>query len=358
MSRRLRVAIIGCGKVAHLHAQALRLLPEAELVAVTDVDTDRARAFAKQYSVESRGDLANAEVAIICTPHPLHKASAIAAMNNGAHALVEKPLAATIADCDEMIEAAARNKVRLGAVSQRRFFEPIQRMKAAIDAGKIGRPVLGTVNMFSWRDEAYYKSDPWRGRWDTEGGGVLINQATHHLDILQWLMGPIEEVSGLWANLNHPYIEVEDTALAMVRFHGGGLGSITVSLSQNPGVHTKIHIHGSNGFSVGAQTDTGATFVAGSTQAIDPPFNDLWTIPNEPLPVSVHTNIDYHALQDREFLQAILNDRDPAVDGKEGRKVVELISAIYQSGRVGRPVHLRRTDLDQQESAEDERERR
>ncbi len=253
--------------------------------------------------------------------------------------LIEKPMATTLADCDEMIAAAESNGVRLGAVSQRRFFEPIQRMKAAIDAGKIGRPVLGTVNMFSWRDEAYYKSDPWRGKWDTEGGGVLINQATHHLDILQWLMGPIEEVTGRWANLNHPYIEVEDTAVALLRFRGGGLGSITVSLSQNPGIYTKIHIHGANGYSVGAQTDTGATFVAGMSDAVAPPFNDLWTIAGERVPVSDPSNVDYHALQDRDFFRAILDGRDPVVDGREGRKVVELIAAIYRSARDGRPVN-------------------
>ena len=340
MSRRLRTAIIGCGKVAHLHARALTRLPEAEFVAVADVDAARAQAFASRYGVEAREDLADAEVVIICTPHPLHKEAAIAAMNKGAHVLVEKPLATTVADCDEMIAAAVRNRVRLGAVSQRRFLEPIQRMKAAIDAGKIGRPILGTVNMFSWRDEAYYKSDPWRGKWDTEGGGVLINQAPHHLDILQWLMGPIEEVTGRWANLNHPYVEVEDTALALIRFQGGGLGSVTVSLSQNPGIYTKIHVHGSNGYSVGAQTDTGATFVAGVSEAAEPAFNDLWTIPGEAAPSADRTGEDYHALQDREFLQAILEDRDPMVDGKEGRKVVELISAIYQSGREGRSVLL------------------
>jgi predicted dehydrogenase len=339
MSRGLRTAIVGCGKVAHLHAQALRGIPDAQLVAVVDSDADRSRAFAAQYGVESAGDLAGAEVAIICTPHPLHKASAIAAMNMGAHVLVEKPMATTLADCDEMIAAAERNGVRLGVVSQRRFFEPIQRMKAAIDAGKIGRPVLGTVNMFSWRDEAYYKSDPWRGKWDTEGGGVLINQAPHHLDILQWLMGPIEEVTGRWANLNHPYIEVEDTAVALVRFRGGGLGTITVSLSQNPGIYTKIHIHGASGYSVGAQTDTGATFVAGMPDVVPPPFNDLWTIPGEQAPAGVTSNVDYHALQDRDFFRAILDRRDPMVDGREGRKVVELIDAIYRSGRDGGPVN-------------------
>jgi predicted dehydrogenase/imidazolonepropionase-like amidohydrolase len=340
MSRRLRTGIIGCGKVAHLHAQALGRLPEAEFVAVTDVDAGRAQAFASRYGVTAGEDLSGVDVAIVCTPHPLHKEAAMAAMNRGAHVLVEKPLATTVADCDEMIAVAARCGVKLGAVSQRRFFEPIQRMKAAIGAGKIGRPILGTVNMFSWRDEAYYKSDPWRGKWDTEGGGVLINQAPHHLDILQWLMGPIEEVTGRWANLNHPYVEVEDTALALLRFRGGGLGSITVSLSQNPGIYTKIHIHGSSGYSVGTQTDTGATFVAGVSEKVAPPFNDLWTIPGESVPPSEVGDTDYHLLQDQEFLRAVLEDREPAVNGEEGRKVVELISAIYQSGREGRSVLL------------------
>jgi UDP-N-acetyl-2-amino-2-deoxyglucuronate dehydrogenase len=335
MTRVLRVAIVGCGKVAHLHAQALRGLPEGRLVAVIDRDEGRASAFAMQYGVEAHSDVAGADVAIVCTPHPLHKEAALTAMNGGTHVLVEKPMATTVADCDEMIAAAERNSVRLGVVSQRRFFEPIQRMKAAIDAGKIGRPVLGTVNMFSWRDEAYYKSDPWRGKWDTEGGGVLINQAPHHLDILQWLMGPIEEVTGRWANLNHPYVEVEDTAVAVLRFQGGGLGSIAVSLSQNPGIYTKIHIHGANGYSVGAQTDTGATFVAGMSGAVVPPFNDLWTIPDEVAPMSDSLNVDYHALQDQDFLRAILDDRNPIVDGREGRKVVALIEAIYRSGREG-----------------------
>jgi predicted dehydrogenase len=335
----VKTAIIGCGKVAHLHAAALTALPESELVAVCDRDRVRAAAFASRYGAHAYEDLASmilssgAQAVIVCTPHPLHADSAIAAMNLGAHVLVEKPLATTVADCDAMIAAAHRNNVQLGVVSQRRFFEPVLRMKAAIDAGKIGRPILGTVQMFSWRDESYYRSDPWRGKWDTEGGGVLINQAPHHLDILQWLMGPVEEVVGRWANLNHPYIEVEDTALALIRFQGGGLGSITVSLSQNPGLYTKIHIHGSNGFSVGAQTDTGATFVAGMTQAVPPPFNDIWTIPSEtPEPARGCPPEHYHALQDRDFLRAILDGREPSVTGEEGRKVVAMISAIYKSG--------------------------
>ena len=124
-----------------------------------------------------------------------------------------------------------RNK--LGVISQRRWYEPVKRMKAAIDAGKIGQPVLGVFTMYSWRDPAYYLSDPWRGRWDTEGGGVLVNQSPHKIDLVQWLMGEMAEVSGYWANLNHPSIEVEDRAVAILRFRNGGLGSIVASLSQN-----------------------------------------------------------------------------------------------------------------------------
>src|SRR5262249_5138131 len=154
----------------------------------------------------------------------------------GVHVLVEKPMAASLADCDAMIAAAQKAGVHLGVISQRRFYEPVRRMKDAIDAGKIGKPALGVFIMYSWRDQAYYQSDPWRGKWATEGGGVLVNQSPHMLDMLQWFMGDIDEIAGYWANLNHPFIEVEDSAVALIRFKSGGLGSIVTSLSQKPGI--------------------------------------------------------------------------------------------------------------------------
>ena len=185
---------------------------------------------------------------LIATPHPLHAEPALRAAEAGVHVLVEKPLAASLKDCDAMLAAARRHGTKLGVISQRRWYEPVRRMKAAIDAGKIGRPVLGCFIMYSWRDPSYYQSDPWRGRWDTEGGGVLVNQSPHMLDLLQWLMDDdVAEVGGYWANLNHPSVEVEDSAVAILRFRNGGLGSIVASLSQKPGIYTKVHIHGSNG---------------------------------------------------------------------------------------------------------------
>lgn len=352
----LRTAIVGAGKVGYIHAGILASLPESHFVAVCDRASDRAEAFARQYNVAAYDDVAamvqaeQVDVVIICTPHPLHAEPARAALLAGAHVLVEKPLAANLADCDAILGAAHSAGRQLGVVSQRRFYRPVQRLKAAIDAGKIGQPILGTVVMHSWRDEAYYQSDPWRGRWDTEGGGVLVNQAPHQLDLLQWLMGPIESLYGHWANLNHPYIEVEDTAVAVIRFRSGALGNIIVSNSQKPGMYGKVHIHGSNGASVGVQTEGGAMFIAGMSSIQEPPFNDLWTVPGEEhlletwraedaayyadMDIAAHTL----AQQDQEFLQAILAGRSPLVTGEEGRRIVEVFTAIYRSQASGAPV--------------------
>ena len=356
---RLRTALIGCGKVGHIHAAALASLEESEFVAVCDADASRAAAFASTYHTPApytdAGTMfrdAGVEAVVLATPHPLHASHAVLAAKAGVHVLVEKPMAANLDDCDRMMEAAARYQIQLSVISQRRLYEPVRRMKAAIDAGKIGRPVLGTFLMLSWRDEAYYRSDPWRGRWDTEGGGVLVNQSPHQLDMLVWIMGPIEEVSGCWANLNHPYVEIEDTALAMIRFRNGGLGSIVASLSQKPGIHTKVHIHGSNGASVGVQTDSGASFVAGMSEIAEPPLNDIWTIPGEEGLLEqfqredrarfgeIHATMHYHQLQIQDFLCAILDHRAPMVTAEDGRRAVELFTAIYRSNAERRPVRF------------------
>ena len=293
---------------------------------------------------------ARPEAVILATPHPLHAQAAILAAEAGAHVLVEKPLASNLLDADAMIAAARKTGVTLGVVSQRRFYEPVLRIKAAIDAGKIGKPALGVFSMFSWRDHSYYSSDPWRGRWDAEGGGVLVNQSPHQLDLLRWFLGDIEEVSGTWSNLNHPEVEVDDTAVATLRFRNGGLGSIVTSLSQRPGLFSKVHVHGTSGASVGVETDRGATFVAGVSEIAEPPLNDVWTIPGEEHLLAdfqaedrarfrrINATTHYHALQIADFLRACLEGRPPLVTGEDGREVVALFTAIYRSHREGRPI--------------------
>ncbi|MDA0837831.1 MAG: Gfo/Idh/MocA family oxidoreductase [Planctomycetota bacterium] len=356
--KRIRTGIIGCGKVGQIHIEAHSSVAESELVAVCDPDWDRAAAFAAKCGAKAFTDVDDmlshgaVEAVSICTPHPLHAEPAIQAAAAGVHVLVEKPMAANLTDCDAMLAAAGKTGVKLGVVSQRRFYEPVKRMKDAIDAGKIGRPILGLFLGFNWRDEAYYQSDPWRGKWATEGGGVLVNQSSHHLDMLQWMMGEIDEIGGYWANVNHPFIEVDDTAVACIRFKNGGLGSIVTSISQKPGLFMKIHVHGSSGASIGVETDRGASFIAGASKIAEPPLNDLWTIPGEEHLLSefeaedrrtfasVNAMTHYHALQIRDFLQSILADRDPLVTGEDGRIVVEMFTAIYRANQEGLPVRF------------------
>jgi UDP-N-acetyl-2-amino-2-deoxyglucuronate dehydrogenase len=351
-----KTGIIGCGKVAHLHAKALQNAPESEFTAVFSRTLDKAKNFASTYGVKAYDNITEMvekeklDLVMVCTPHPNHLDPTLEAFASGAHVMVEKPLASTLSDCDAMIAASKKYNKKLGVISQRRFYEPVVRVKEAIDAGKIGKPALGTVTMLGWRDENYYKSDPWRGSWEHEGGGVMVNQAPHQLDVLLWLMGEVDEVYGTWANLNHPYIEVEDTALAIVKFKNGGLGNILLTNATKPGIYGKIHIHGSNGASVGIQPEAGAMFIAGMSGISEPPMNDLWTITGEEHLLAefikedtdifqkIDPTVHYIQLQIEEFLDALNKGRDPLVTGEEGRRTVELFTAIYRSTRDNKPV--------------------
>jgi predicted dehydrogenase len=353
----LKFGIIGCGKVSVMHADALKSIPKAAFTAVCGRDLKRTQDFAARYGVKaytSITEMVTAEkldVVIVCTPHPAHKEPTVEALKAGANVLIEKPLASSLEDCDAMLSAARQAGKQIGVISQRRFYAPCLRVKEAIVSGKIGKPVLGTVFMFGWRNEAYYKSDPWRGSWKGEGGGVLVNQAPHQIDLLQWLRdGEIEELYGVWRNLNHPYIEVEDTAVAIIKYRNGAVANLVVSNSQKPGIYGKVHIHGENGASVGVQTDGGAMFIAGMTSILEPPVNDLWTVPGEEANLkdwvkedsdyfNRHNAIEYyHQLQIEDFIDALLEGRKPLVTGEEGRKTVEIYTAIYRSQRDGKAV--------------------
>jgi UDP-N-acetyl-2-amino-2-deoxyglucuronate dehydrogenase len=357
MTRRIfNISIAGCGKVAHLHAKAIQAIPDACLAGVWSRTYASAEDFASKYKTQAYSDIAhmvtknNIDLVIVCTPHPFHLYPAVEAAKAGANVLVEKPLSSNLHDCDSIIDICKANSVKLGVISQRRWYEPVKRVKDAIEQGKIGKPVLATVTMLGWRDKAYYDSDAWRGSWETEGGGVLVNQAPHQLDILLWYMGEVDEVYGIWRNLNHPYIEVEDTALAIVKFKSGAIGNILVSNSQKPGIYGKVHVHGENGSSAGVQTDGGAMFIAGMTGVAEPPVNDLWTIPGEESllkdwikqDTDTFNNCDpttrYMQYQIEDFLMAIKHNREPAVTGEAGRRTVELFTAIYRSSRDNKPV--------------------
>jgi UDP-N-acetyl-2-amino-2-deoxyglucuronate dehydrogenase len=354
----VKTGIVGCGKVGHLHAKALQRLENSIFTAVCGRDAGRTAAFAAEYGVAAYMDVgemiekSGVEAVSICTPHPLHRIPAVAAASAGVHILIEKPLASSLEDCDAILAAADKTGVKTGTVCQRRFYEPVQRVKNAIVQGRIGTPILGTVSMLGWRDKPYYESDGWRGTWKGEGGGVLVNQAPHQLDLLQWYLGPIKELTGYWGNQNHPYIEVEDTAVAILRFENGAIGNICVSNSQNPALYGNIHMHGENGASVGVQTDGGAMFIAGMSSILEPPKLDMWTVPGESelldtwnaedaaVFVSAEPMERYHQLQISDFLDAVIYDREPLITGRDGRLTVEMFTAIYRSARDNKPVRF------------------
>ncbi len=345
--RKIGTSIVGCGGIARTHAKALTQLDESELIAVCDVIEERARAFAQTYGAkrwytDSRRLAADPEVEAVnvCTPHPMHAAPVIAAAEAGKHAITEKPMAANLKQADAMISAARRAGVKLSVIFQRRFYDATRRMKQAIDDGKIGMPILGEVSCRLHRDKAYYDADPWRGKWATEGGGVYMNQMPHEIDLLQWFMSaPVDSVHAFTANLTHSYVEVEDNAVTILRFKSGGLGVISGSVSADPSQDDRITVTGSNGAFLG---------VRGS----DPFWIEFWTIPGEEKQAEEWRNVqlaardqpdfwgECHKAQIREFLRAVMEDREPAVTGEEGRKSLEVIVASYISSAHGKTVEF------------------
>ena len=360
MARRVRVGIVGCGKIAINHAKALQANGLVDLVSCCDVDAQRAAAFASRFGIpHSSGDLgallgAGVDAVTVCSPHPAHEAAVLAAADAGVHVLCEKPIAITLEESDRMIAATDAAGVAFGALFQRRFWAAAQRARAAVADGKLGVPVFGSVSLKLGRDAAYFQADPWRGTWAADGGGVLINQAIHYIDLLQWCMGaPAVRVSGRIATRKHgDHIEVEDTAVATVEFAGGALGVISAGTTFAPGLGAQVLVTGDNGATVSI-----TEFPEGR-----PAVNDIWTVPgaeayqqvhstdveSDPPMAEIHEGLTpYHALQIDDFIAAVVEGREPAVTGREARKALEIVLAVYESARTGRPVALdaARTEL-------------
>ena len=350
MSEKIRIGLLGYGKVANLYAEAIRDLPNGCLVSAAGRNRPRRDEFAAKWKIASRdtaaemADLDKVDLVIVTTPHPQHRDSTLEALAAGCHVLVEKPMAINVAQCDEMIAAAQKAGKILSQVGQRRWFPACRRIKDAIDGDKLGKPILLQLTILGWRDETYYKSDPWRGKWDAEGGGILINQAAHQIDLMNWYMGPITEIQGYWDNFNHPYIEVEDSAVAILKFRNGGFGSVLVSNSQKPGIYAKVHVHGSKGSSAGVQTDGGAMFIAGMSTITEPPLNDLWTIPGEEKLLdtfraddeaffkTINATVYFFTCQLEDLCHSLLKGEAPPTTGEDGRETVKFIETMYKLG--------------------------
>src|SRR5262245_8697239 len=323
------VAIVGCGMIARFHARALAEIPGAAIVAVADSDVPRAhklagelglgadRVYAELPPLLARRDV---DIVIVATPSGVHMEPAVAAANAGKHVVVEKPLEITLERCDRIIEACDRNRVQLCTIFPSRFADANRALKDAVDAGRFGRLTLGETTCKWWRSQAYYDQGGWRGTKALDGGGALMNQAIHNVDLLLWMMGPATHVSGSIATLAHERIEVEDTAVACLRFKNGALGVIEATTSVHPGYPKTIAIHGDRGSAVIEQEDVlrwDFTPESDADRGIKERFAQKVSASGGASDPSAISHV-YHARQLTDFVQAVASGRPPLVDGREG----------------------------------------
>ncbi len=340
----LKFALIGCGRIAQRHAELLghKHVEGATLAAVCDNVAEKAHRFGGEFDVPAFTDMhemmerVQPNVAVILTESGLHAAHVIALAPYGKHIVVEKPMALTLDDADEMIRACDRHGVRLFVVKQNRFNVPVVKLREALDAGRFGKLVLGTVRVRWCRRQEYYKQDAWRGTWALDGG-VLTNQASHHIDLLEWMMGDVQSVYAK-ATTALVDIETEDTAVVVLQFRSGALGVVEATTATRPkdlegslsilGEHGAVEI---GGFAVNEMK-------VWQFEHADP--SDAEVLAR----FSVNPPNVYgfgHQAYYEHVVNCILHEQPQLVDGFEGRRSLELISAIYESIETGREVHMR-----------------
>lgn len=340
--------IIGCGMIAKFHARAIRDIKGAKLVGCFNRTIDKAQALADEFGGEPTDDLdamlANPEIDVvtICTPSGAHMEPAIAAAKAGKHIIVEKPLDVTLKRCDAMIAACEKAGVRLGTIFPSRFHKSSQLLKRAVDEGRFGQMTLGDAYVKWFRTQAYYDSGAWRGTWKLDGGGALMNQAIHSVDLLLWLMGPAVQVTAHTATLAHERIEVEDVATATVRFASGALGVIEATTAAFPGSLKKIELSGTQGTAILEEESIikwdFAKMTRRDEKLLEEMRNRTKTGGGAADPAAIGHQA--HAELFREFLKALKDGTTPRLDGREGRRSVELILAIYKSAKTGKAVDL------------------
>jgi UDP-N-acetyl-2-amino-2-deoxyglucuronate dehydrogenase len=341
--KNLGFGIVGCGLISDWHARAVEAIEGAYLVGVTDVNKDAREKTALKYGVRSFDSLEqmlnNKEIDVvsICTPSGLHAPLAIKAANAGKHIILEKPMALNLKESDEIIEACDKNNVKLTVISQLRFTDSVARVKAALAEGLLGRIIMGNVYMKYYRSQEYYDQSSWRGTWKMDGGGALMNQGIHGIDLLQYIMGDVKSVFAHTRTLARN-IETEDSAIAILEFENGALGSIEGTTSIYPGFSRVLEVNGSKG-TIALQEDSIIKWII---EGKDAPEGILEReTSNKSASNPADFGIEGHIAQITDMVNAIREDRKPLVDQHEGRKPIEIIMAVYESSRTGKLVTLR-----------------
>jgi len=360
---KLRFGILGCGVIGPQHARAIAGLETAELVATADVVPELAERLADEYGCPSYGSLeemlsgVELDAVCVCTPSGMHADDAIAVLEAGKDAVIEKPVDVTLEAADRLLEVQRATGRRVAVVSQHRFDAATQAVHEAVDRGRFGRLTSGSAEVRWWRSQSYYDSGGWRGTWELDGGGVLINQAIHSIDLLQWLMGPVVEVTAYTGLLAHERIEVEDTAVAILKFASGALGTIVATTSAYPGLTARISVHGDRGSAVidddeltyfhsASEGEEGAAYGSGGgdnqAEQVMEQYDKVESGSGagaDPASLSMA-----HRDQIRDFVEAVREGREPSINVEEGRKPLAIIRGIYESARTASPIRLEEHD--------------
>ena len=337
------VALVGTGLAGAMHTAGLRLVPGANIRGAVGTTAEKSARFAERHGLpRAYRDLdecladPDVQVVHICTPPHTHPELARRIAAAGRHILVDKPLARNVAEADALIDACRKAGVTLGGLFQHRNIPLTRSVKEAVEQGRLGRIYLADCFVKWWRTDEYYRGSSWRARVATEGGGALINQAIHSIDLLQWLAGPVVEVAGHTATAAHD-IETEDVGVAVLRLGGGGVGVLEGATAAYPGFPERIELHGTGGTVI---LDEGRRRVEWYLRGEDPRVDEHGVQQgnaSDPAAVSPEA----HAAAFDDFLQAVRAGRAPAVDGLEARKALEIVEAVYRSSaQGGRPVSL------------------
>lgn len=349
----VRYGIVGCGAIYKTHADALQGVEGAILAAVYDSDPERTLQAVASYAcapVNSLQELCDSvDAVIVCTPSGLHAEIGIEVAQAGKHVLVEKPIDTTLAKAQSLVDAAKKAGVKLGTISQHRFSQAIQRTRDAVQSGELGTPLAGDAYIKWYRTQAYYDSGDWRGTWEMDGGGCLLNQGVHMIDMIQWIMGGVKSVQAQVRTAAHD-IEVEDIAQALVEYKSGAVGLIYGSTSFYPGLAERLEVHGKHGTVIlegdrvkmwKADPVAAAEGLYGGGVMMQPTPSQHTADQNEADLIARSADDpsckwgEQHRLQLEDFTRAIQDDREPFITGEASLEPLKIIMAIYQSAREG-----------------------
>lgn len=354
----LRFAVVGCGVIGRQHAETITRVEGAALCIAVDLAETAAKELGHEYGVAWTTSLdealgrADVDAVAICTPSGNHAELGVQVLEAGKHVVVEKPLDVS-ADAAAKLEAAAAASSRtVTVISQHRFDPSSLAVAQAVREGRLGTITSGVASIAWWRSQAYYDSGEWRGTWNLDGGGALMNQGIHTIDLLVWMLGRPLEVSAYAGRLAHEGIEVEDTAVAIVRFEGGALGVVHGTTAAYPGLSARLQVHGSRGSAVIDDDRLEYFHAAPAEDDPDAPAYGAGTSSNqaslvlpqeEPAPsagADPAALSNAHDLQYTDFLQAVREGREPGVTLADAALTLQVVLAIYRSAEEGRPVAI------------------